>query len=199
MLNTAFVQEQLDCQPFSKTPRVPPAETPGIRKPHADFVADPASPGPKAAQLDAFVSSFIDNIISAVKLELTAAVMTADTAPASVAALPPASTISAQFQQGNVEADVQPIPGSSPSAAAVEHDSKPTAQHASTHNQLEPLTEVTSAAETHSAKNDTAAVPAIDVAETEDIVQELVQGMLDTVTSHVKEAQVWSLLLKMMC
>ena len=189
-VEAAFVQEQLDCQPFSKAPRVPPAETPGIRKPHADTVANPASPGPKTAQLDIFVNSFIDNIIAAVKLELTAAAMTADTAPASVAALGSESSTSAQAEQGSVEADVQPIPASPPPAAAIEHGGKSTVQESSVQNQQEPLTEAALAAEMPSAKGDTAAAPAADAAETEGIVQELVQGMLDTVTSDVKEAQV---------
>lgn len=184
------MQEQLDCQPFSKAPRVPPAETPGIRKPHAEAVADPASPGPKTAQLDTFVNSFIDNIISAVKLELTTAAMTADTAPASVAALSSESSTSPQVEQGSVEADVQPIPASPPPAAAIEHGGKSTVQETSIQNQQEPLTEAAFAAEMPSVKGDTAAAPAADAAETEGIVQELVQGMLDTVTSDVKEAQV---------
>ena len=72
---SASVQAQLEGEPFHNAPRVPPAETPGIRRAQAEAPADPSSPTAHAHQLDAFVDSFIDHLISDVRAELTAAIV----------------------------------------------------------------------------------------------------------------------------
>ena len=185
------VQEQLDCQPFSKAPRVPPAQTPGIRKPHPDTAGDPASPVPKTEQLDVFVDSFIDNIISAVKLELTASAITATAGPAATpaAAVAEGSTPEAcHAEEDQTEADVQPIPSTSQPTAAAQSDSHSAGQQAALESQskstLDTLIAQTPVAEA------TAANKAEANSATESIVQDLVQGMLDTVASGAEKREV---------
>lgn len=185
------MQEQLDCQPFFKAPRVPPAETPGIPRPIADITADPGSPLPKqqAAQLDIFVDSFIDNIISAVKLELTAAALTVEadsdsTASATHAESSAPSTV--QMKQNQAEADVEPIPAVSPSQpiAATQLDSSPPRQQAPVQSQQQSVAEAKPAPVT-TTQESVLDERAAKIIEAEDIVQELVQGMLDTVIHNV--------------
>ena len=185
------VQEQLDCQPFSKAPRVPPAQTPGIRKPRPDTAGDPASPVPKTEQLDIFVDSFIDNIISTVKLELTATAITATAGPMAIpaAAVAEGSTPEAcHAKEDQTEAEVQPIPSTSQPTAAAQFDSHFAEQQAALGSQPMPTLD-TLVAQTPVAEA-TAANKAEANCATESIVQDLVQGMLDKVASGAEKREV---------
>ncbi len=68
------LQFTLEGEPTSKTPRVPPAQSPGINAMHQHEIAAVSSkPSPaNSAGLDAFVHDFVDSLVSEVKSELMA-------------------------------------------------------------------------------------------------------------------------------
>lgn len=186
------MQGQLDCQPFFKAPRVPPAETPGIPKHHVDTVADPSSPVPRqqSAHLDDVVDSFVNNIISAVKLELTASAVTNNAGAATVAAaeLPETSAPNAEHRsQEQDAADEQPISAvsSSQPAAATQHISSPIN---AVDTQQQPAAQDQGM---HVPSTDpSAAEPSTDAVEAESVVQELLHGMLEMVASDETPVEV---------
>ena len=119
------MQTSLEGEPTSKTPRVPPALSPGINVPHQGedpkaVSAMPAAAKPAALQLDAFVNDFVKSIVSKVKSELVAeAQCTAphDTSRAGAASLPPTLL----FTEGKSAANVSPHKGRSAAARPLSH------------------------------------------------------------------------------
>lgn len=186
------VQAQLEGEPFHKAPRVPPAETPGIRRSQAEALADPCSPTAHPHQMDMFVDSFIDNLISDVKAELTAAAatqqVTGSTAPdlsASDASDALQSEPPHQTDTGapDESADLQP-------AAQSMHDGSSPEKSANAMLGQQASSAGPSAAEAHADDTIRATVPAATAAEMQVVVQELMHDMLNMVTADVSDSKV---------
>lgn len=101
-----LLQARLEGEPTWKTPRVPPAESPGITPlaQEADSQASttPASPAsPDALQLDAFVSSYVEGIVSQAKSELVAEALQATPLKGSTRAGAAVTPGSLAFTQGS--------------------------------------------------------------------------------------------------
>lgn len=101
-----MLQTGLEGEPTWKTPRVPPAQSPGIT-PHAQEAESQASTtaaapaAPDALQLDAFVNQYVESIVSQSKSELVAEALQATPLKGSTRAGTAVTRGSLAFTQGS--------------------------------------------------------------------------------------------------
>lgn len=139
-----MLQAGLEGEPTWKTPRVPPAQSPGItpltQEADSQLSITKAAPAfPDALQLDAFVNVYVESIVSEAKSELLAEALHATPQKSSTQAGAPEAQASLAFTQGSsAGSTANPHKSRSAPARAGPHKAQPSpvqvplAQHAVT-------------------------------------------------------------------